>query len=419
MNTLLRSAIWYLQNWRMNPVFNNIWKVPVHDEWSSFYMAELRYEDVVREYNNIVRQGKKPAGVALVPSKNSRVVVLDIDKTEGLPVMEVAKRLAKNMVVATTPRGGLRIAFRVREGDYMPHRIVIERFGEKIGEGGGTFKHLWTFPPSVACVKEEELPDGSRKCLEVRHYFFVLPDGRLVKYPWELPWKEPPEHSWDDAKSLVELVLQATIETPATVASGELKVGEASGTAFIPVPCWRSLDEFKEWLETDGNPPLPPCVAVALGYEVDSHGMFYTGRKVPHGLRYTMGAIATMFLAACIASFDPKELVDFVGEHLEDYPADEGEPLNTKLSRLLVKVGNIVVPRYSGLGSLAGNMPPELCKRCDYVCMRDPSTPGASVPVDRYGRPEVESGIRKPWVVYALRYYETRARRAKYLTTEH
>ena len=410
MSALLRSALWYLKYWGMNPLFNNIWKMPLHEEWTPFYMAEIRPEDVVREYNSIVNAGKRPAGVALVPSKSSRVVVLDIDKTEGLPVIEVAKRLAsKNLVVAITPRGGLRIAFRVKEGDYLPHRIVIERFDEKIGEGGGTFKHPWTFPPSVACVKATE-DGGKQKCVEVRHYFFVLPDGKLVKYPWELPWKEPPEASWEDAKTLIELTLQAKVEVPAAVVGGELKVGASTGVQLIPIPCWRSLEEFKEWLETDGNPPLPPCVATALGYEAGSHGMFYTGRKVPHGLRYTMGAIATMFLAACIAEFDLKELVDFVGEHLEDYPADEGEPLNTKLSRLLVRVGNVVVPRYSGLGSIAGNLPPELCKKCDYVCMRDPSKPGVTVELDRLGHPEAESGIRKPWITYALKYYALRYR---------
>jgi len=402
MSTLLRSAIWYLQNWKMNPLFNNIWKAPLHDEWSPFYMAELTPDDVVREYNKIVAEDKKPAGVALVPSKSSRVVVLDIDKTEGINIERVSKKLAERFVVAITPRGGLRIAFRVRDGSFYPHRIVIKRFGEQIGEGGGSFKHPWTFPPSVACVKDEELPNGSKKCLEVRHYYFVLPDGKLIKYPWELPYKEPPEWEWDDAKDYIELELGVELVAPeSAVSAGELKVGAPSGFVFVPIPCWRTLSEFLNWLETDGKPPLPQCVAHALGYLVLPDGrMIRTNRKIPHGFRFTMGAVATMFLAACIAEVNPEELINFVGQNIEGFPADEGEPLNTKLSRLLVKIGNIVAPRYMGLGSIATNIPPELCRKCMYAsrCMRGTSEAGG-------GTADGESSIRRVWIVYSLQYY--------------
>jgi len=399
---LLKSALWYLENWRMNPLFNNVFKRPLHDEWTSFYMAELKPADVINEYNKIVSKGKKPAGVALIPSKNSRVVVLDIDKSTGVNLETVARRLADKFVVAITPRGGLRIAFKAKENSFFPSRIVIKSFGERIGEGGGSFKHPWTFPPSVACVKEEELPDGRRKCLEVKHYYFVLPDGRLAEYPWEIPFKEPPEWDWNDAKDLIGLELGAELEAPETVFSGDLKVGSSSGFTFIPVPCWRTLNDFIEWLETDGQPHLPNCVARALGYKVREDGtMEYTGEKVPHGLRYTLGATATMFLTACIAQANPEEIINFVGQNIEDFPADEGEPLNTKLSRLLVRVGNIVVPKYTGVGgALSVNIPPELCKRCVYGtrCMQ-------RADVGQYGLPENEASIKRPWMAYVISFY--------------
>lgn len=405
MKPLLRSALWYLQNWRMNPLFNGVWKNPLHDEWTSFYMTDVKPEDVVNEYNRIVASGRKPAGVALVPSKTSRVVVLDVDNTEGIDVGYTSKRLAKDFVTAVTPRGGLRIAFKVKEGSYFPHRIAIRRYGEKIGEGGGSFKHPWTFPPSVACVKAEETPGGGRKCLEVKHYYFVLPDGKLVKYPWELPYTEPPEWGWEEAKNYIEVELDAELVAPEEVISGDLKVGSASGFIFIPIPCWGTLEEFVEWLETKREPPLPQCVAHALGYRVKGNKMIYTGQKVPHGLRYTLGAIATMFLAGCIADVNPEELVNFVGQNIEDFPADEGEPLNTKLSRLLVRVGKIVVPKYMGVGSLSINMPPELCRNCTYAsrCMRDVADTGD-------GRADKESDKKRVWLNYSLLFWDLKVR---------
>ena len=386
MKTLLRSAIWYLQYWGMNPVFTSLWKVPLHRSWSELYGASISVSDVVKEYERVIREGKKPAGVALAPSERSRVVVVDLDIYRvdyGTPPERVASALANYFVAALTPRGGVRVAFRVPEGSYTPHRFTVRWYDEEIGEGGGTAKHLWTFPPSVACVKEEAV-DEKRKCVEVKHYHFVLPDGRLVKYPWELPWRAPPEMPWDRARDIIEAELQVEIvEAELAGLAGDLKISGASGAPYIPVPCWRNLEEFKDWLETSGFPPLPPCVAAALGYEPDDYGtgMIYTGKKVPHGLRFTMGAVALFFLASLIAEFDPKELIDFIGQNLQDYPADEGEPLNTKLSRLLASIGKIIVPKYSGLGSIANNLPPDLCNRCP-IEYKHPCTTFSTVEVD-------------------------------------
>ena len=375
---LLRSALWYLQYWGMNPLFTSIWKNPLHESWTPFYGAEVSREDVVREYNKIIKKGRKPAGVALVPSARSRVVVIDLDiyKTEfGMTAEEVAAKFSDSFIAAITPRGGVRLVFAVPENGHFPHRFTIKWYSEQIGEGGGSAKHPWTMPPSVACVEAKELPDKSKKCLKVKHYYYVLPNGRLVKYPWELPWREPPVMDWEEAKDILSTLLQVEIVEAELVGEGELKVSGVSGVPYIPVPCWRNLEEFKEWLREDGQPPLPPCVAVALGYRVDGDEMVYTGQKVPHGLRFTMGAFALHFLASCIAEFDPEELINYVGENLEDFPTDTGEPLNTKLSRLLAKIGKIVVPKYTGLGSLATNLPPELCQRCPSE-YRDPCRTG-------------------------------------------
>jgi len=401
VKALLRSAVWYLRNWGMNPVFTSVFKVPLHESWGRLYGASISESDVVKEYERVIRGNRRPAGVALVPSERSRVVVVDLDiyrASYGTPPEKVATALANYFATVLTPRGGVRAAFRVPSGSRLPHRFTVRWYDEEIGEGGGTAKHLWTFPPSVACAREVE-EGGRRKCGEVRHYYFALPDGRLVKYPWETPWRALPEMPWSEAKDLIEAELQVeVVEAELAWAAGDLKISSAHGPPYISVPCWRSLEEFREWLETSGFPPLPPCVATALGYEVDELGMTYTGRKVPHGLRFTMGAVALFFLASLIAEFDPKELIDFVGQNLQDYPSDEGEPLNTRLSRLLTTVGKIVVPKYSGLGSVANNIPPDLCNRCPME-YRHPCTTFATFEVDG------SVSRRNPTLGFAPRYY--------------
>ena len=406
VRTLLRSALWYLRAWNMNPIFTSIWKVPLHESWTPFYMAEISPEDVVKEYERIVKNGKKPAGVALVPSPKSRVVIVDLDiyRTDfGMSAEELALRFADRFVIAVTPRGGLRIAFTVPETGHLPYRFAVRWYGEQIGEGGGTAKHPWTMPPSASCVAEVS-EGGRRKCKEVRQYYFMLPDGKRAKYPWNLPWKAPPQWTWEEAKDYLMTVLQAEVVEAELVGGGDLKISAPSGTLLVPVPCWRDLDDFREWLETDRHPALPPCVALALGYAVDESGeMVYTGRKVPHGLRFTMGATATYFLSSCIADFDPDDLIKFIGENLEDFPADAGEPLNTKLSRLLAKVGKMVVPRYAGLGSLATNLPPELCRKCPYrdACRSGLLTPDGEKHTNRY----------LPWIAFATAYWSSKWKR--------
>lgn len=380
-DTLLRSAIWYLSKWGMNPVFCNIFKKPLHD-WGGLHGSALAKEDVIRLYRE-AKSGGKPAGVALLPSATSRVVILDLDiyRVEfGLSAQAVASTLAEHgFVVATTPRGGVRVAVSVVDGDPLPGRITISWFGKAIGEGSGAHKHLWHFPPSVACLET----DGGR-CRKIGRYEFVI-KGRTTKYPWDIGVDRPPTFRWSEAVELLRAILQVEVVEDSQVAStgGDLKPGSHVGG--LTIPCWRSLAEFEEWLSGLRPPsvPLPACVARALGYRVtEDLRNEYTGEKVPYGMRYVLGATATMFLAASIASATVEEIVDFVGRNLEGFPADEGEPLNTKLSRLLATSGSFVFPRYSGLGAIASSLPVDLCGSCHYsqVCRTSPSGGNRFVP---------------------------------------
>lgn len=367
---LLRSALWYLSKWSMVPVFCNVFKKPMHD-WGSLYASRPTPKDVVSIYDGIVRGGGRPAAVALLTTPESRVVVIDLDiyRVEfGMACADAAKLLADHgFVAAVTPRGGVRVVFRVPDGEAPPGRLSAYWYGEHVGEGSGTHKHLWHFPPSVACLKEDQ-----GRCTEVGRYLFVLSGGRTARYPWDIGYSSPPTWRFEEAREVIETVLNIELRSSSQPAGqgekGPLKTALGSG-ARPTIPCWRSLDEFREWLAGLHPPsiPLPACVARALGYEVTQDlSNAYTGEKVRKGLRFVLGAAAVMFLASTVAEAKPEEIVDFVGNNLEGYPADEGEPLNTKLSRLLTTLGPYMVPKYSGLGSIAASIPAELCERCPY-----------------------------------------------------
>lgn len=401
-DTLLRSALWYLSRWGMNPVFCNIFKKPLHD-WSHLYGAQVSGEDVVKLYRSIASSGGRSAGVALLPSSSSKIVVLDLDIYRvnfGMSGVDVAAMLADHgFIVSVTPRGGVRVVFEAK--DEVPGRISISWYGKAIGEGGGRSKHMWHFPPSAACLET----DDEGRCKRVVRYFFVLHGKKLSKYPWELPSSgRPPSWKWCEAVDLLKAILQVEIsEESIQTMYGDLKpVDSTEDRIDVPVPCWRDLNEFVEWLNGLIEPqiPLPSCVARVLGYRVtEDLRNEYTGEKVPRGQRFTFGALGVMFLAATIARASVKELVDFVGQNLEDYPSDEGEPLNTKLSRLLVVAGNMVLPRYSGLGGI-GIIPPELCASCHYfeACRRSS-----------------ESKERKvPWKAFTYAYWENLTRDMMY-----
>lgn len=379
-DTLLRAAIWYLKNWKMIPVFCNIFKKPLQP-WGEL-QSWVSVNEVVGVYRSIVSGGGRPAGVALLPSAESRVVVVDLDIYRvnfGLDALSVASTMSDHgFLAAATPRGGVRLAFSVAPGDRLPGRISVTWFGEPIGEGAGTHKHLWHFPPSAACVEEKE-----RRCERVGRYEFVVRGGRRVRYPWELGISEPPAWRWEEAVEVLRAVLQVDLaEASVSAARGGPRPAETEGVVVIP--CWRNLAEFEDWLSGLTPPaiPLPACVARALGYRVEDARNEFTGEKVPHGMRFTLGATAAMFLAATVAEASVEEIVEFVGRNLEDFPSDEGEPLDTKLSRLLAVRGSMVLPRYSGLGSVASAIPVELCASCTYseVCRTSPSGTSRHVP---------------------------------------
>lgn len=385
--TLFRSAVWYWNNWRVFTIPQTITQKPLIP-WSDYYAQEVGVKELMDAWRNV-----RAAGLAALYVRGSSAVVLDIDAYRvGIrreDVIRWGKKLSENFVVALTRSDGLRVMFSVT--DTVPGCLEGLFYEEPVGEGGGECKHLWTLPPSVTLTK-----DGKER----RQYVFITRNG-FVRYPWELGRKELPEMTLKDGLEMLELITGVKYAEKTVRVSGlKLKGG---GRALPTIPCWNDLEEFSEWLELVGEPPLPRCVAMAIGYDTTEVGMIHTGKTVPEGLRFTLGSAAVMFLSACIANADPKEIIEFVGENLENFPNDKGEPLDRKFSRLLTASGNRVIPAYAGLGSLANALPERICNGCPYAseCRGGYITNGG-----------IAGGTRFiPWHVYVVRYYRSRVLR--------
>lgn len=403
---LLKSALWYLNKWKANPVFVNIFKRPIGVRWGDYYMRSMTMKDVEKLYKRAKAIGK-PAGIAIVPSPEYRLVVLDIDDRKPLSpdmILEIAKRY----VVAVTPRG-LRIIFKVNDEEWetIPERLVIYHSGEKIGEGASRHKHMWNVPPGAACLEDVDEGKGGR-CSKLGKYKFLTGSGQLVNYPWLLKWEEPPLHEWELALDELYLTLEIEVKDAKTykkTGPGGIRI-TSGGKPIVPIPCWEDLEDFKRWLEYEQYPPLPPCVAKALGYDSTGGRMVETGRLVRKGERFIYGASAVLFLSACIASFNPVELINFVGEHLEDFPHNPGgERLDKAFSRLLSESKHGIIPRYAGLGSIGGGIDPEEnCKYCPYsgVCLA-----GVEVGGEGYSKPDSGFYSMRHWIAYSQAFWAT------------
>jgi len=356
-SALLRAALWYNARWRVSVVFMDIYKRPLPREWGHLYMARMTQADVASLYRSVA--GQRPAAVAVLPSPDSRVLTIDVDRPPAA-AEELARRLASTgaAYAAITPRGGLRAALLLRDRSELPEKVSVHRGGERVGEGGGTAKHLWTYPPGVACVEER-----AGRCARLGQYLFVLPSGRKTPYPWEVP--EPPALGLSEALDIASTALGLEVSAGGGEAGGRAppRPAQAPSKPLLPVPVFRDLEEFREYAFgawPGPRVPLPRCVARALGA-----GEFW-GQPVPRGERYVYGAAAVLFLSAVVAEFDPAELVALVGSNLEGFPGDSGQPLDAKLTQLIAEYRGLYIPRYGGLAHVKRSIPEEFCRQCPY-----------------------------------------------------
>jgi len=357
---MLEHAIFYNTRWGVNVVFTNVRKVPLHP-WKHLYMGEQSPRDIAEVYRSI----RYPAGIAAVASPRARVVFVDVDLYRvGREVDEgVLRRLAEHFVVYTTPRGGVRLVFMQSDSEEPVTALkLVDSSGAAVGEGGYATAHMWHLPPSAACKTEG-------KC-EVGRYEFVLASGKRERYPQKVPL--PPVVPLNEAAKVIESLLGVKVYAGVGErVENSVRVREAGETVYVGPPLWSNIEEFL--LSLPSLRVFPECVANALGYTFAHGAAEELGMKVGKGARFILGGAAVVFLAATVAEKTAEEVISLAGRNLQDFPKDEGEPLDKKFSRLLARAGEMVVPRYRA-SFILSQVPPQVCERCQLyrrVCKTD------------------------------------------------
>jgi len=174
---LYEYAKTYYENWKVTPVpiiYINDNQQPLI-AWSKVYEKE---EPILIEDEEL---WSKAHGIAILPRRNH--IVIDIDNYPNIDAL--IERLRKKFIIVKTRRG----VHIHAEVDKPIGELRIYRFGEKVGEGGGSlFKHLWTVPPTN------------------RNGFIYKFVGYEEGVPDLTKWK------WEDLKDYLELELGAEIE---------------------------------------------------------------------------------------------------------------------------------------------------------------------------------------------------------------
>ena len=354
----------YVNGFHMVPVFVrdvDDEMIPVHryrDEWITG-LHEL--DEVLSLYSRV--RGRID-GVALATGPYNSVLgvgrgVLDIDDLLGNRVEDVV-RLVSRRYPAVVTRRGFHIHFLMESNPY----ILVARTSDNkhIGEGGVTYPHLWTSPPSIR--------GGFR-------YRWMI-NGEFVDDPtdaWRklgelfgddlLPVTDVDELSNDISGVLGETVIVEEKETSKPSTTGLTILGK-SGTERKGWKPFRKIDELLQSYKLVEK-SLPPCILefitktlyhhlneekTALNIWERRRDIDYPGNKVPHGRRF-LTLLTYMYLVLnLVEEVDIGYLNDIFYSITEDYPGDRGEPLDKKLSRLISGTIDNPEPRYSTLGSM-------------------------------------------------------------------
>jgi len=384
-DSLLMFGKYYVSSWRVNVVYTSQTNVPVTGKWGDIAEEPLKEPDVFKLYHEAVRQlGGPPPRIAIVTGPyQDRLdadfysAVLDIDELGQMSREEKAAlevQLAREgLVVVSTPRG-IHLHFRLprsrRVYAFSLVRETEEGKLEKVGEGASLQKHLWTSPPSRRAASA----GGG-----FHTYSFVLPSGeRLARYDHaKLRKLEPPLATLEEVGEVLESYLGYRIvaySPEAGAAPGGLKFkGEEVGLRVKPL--FRDLEDFHARIH---NYPLPAPVARilfnyyrAVGAEVLADALLARNPAlvreqgpIPRGSRFLAAAEFALFVAHMVAFARYRDIMEMLQHGVEDFPADEGAPLDRKLRYLFLydeETGEYVYPRYSGLGAMR---PVAFCGEC-------------------------------------------------------
>ena len=386
-SSYLMYALWYNRAWGLAVAFTAPNRVPLHD-WRKYASTGMTHKEVIQFYEERVRkQNRKNICVAvltgpyLIEANNPHMVV-DIDSLPGIESREekesIMKSLAKEgYIVVNTPRGLHIHALAAGDPPYMLVVVHEKERPEKIGDGGCTYPHPWTSPPSVR-------PHGDNKWFR---YSFVLPDGRKVaKYDTRVLEKlvERPRVTVEDIQMDLELYLGTPIRLvraspmasggPPTASVVKDVVGDREPAKKKPI--YYDMDEF----HAKGlSFPLPNCVAWPLFNYYQFHGFDMEcrsisawcrwdmlGTPIPYGTRFIISVAFVLFMTHIVMWVTFDELTDILSVAVEAWPEDEQMPLDRKLQYVLLRdEKGFVHPRYGGLGTLTPmSVLPRLCETC-------------------------------------------------------
>ena len=369
MASSLLYALYYLDHWRMPPVFIDAKRRPVAS-WAEFTDTLPSRDDVINMYRGIGNRKHIGVAVATGPyqsneAEKSAVIDVDaIDLSQEEKVKVMVSLAKEGFVVVDTPRG-FHLHFKTRDNAYG----LSLTFGRShVGEGAILLRHLWTSPPSVR-------PAGQG----FHVYRFVLPDGTMTaKYSAKILEKiELSTMSLDEAGMILDAMLGVELKgyRPSEAARREVK-DAAPIDAWDPI--FYDMDEFHAKIT---NFPLPvPIARILYNYYIsigaDTLAADIAAKlpgvelsPIPHGARFLAAAEYTLFVSHLVARATWEELLEPLMYGVEDWPDDEGVTLDKKLSYLvLFSDDGYVMPRYSGLGSLR---PVMLCDGCPWRYMCD------------------------------------------------
>jgi len=368
----------YLTRWGYNIVYFGRGK-PV-SSWNR-YADEPMTVDVLRHMYLLARRewGGEPQRVAVAtgPYQEGRRwhnIVVDIDEV-GQHKEEVERMLSREGYVVVSTRRGLHVHAQIPASEGLYAVAVKDEQGEKVGEGAALQRHLWDSPPS-----KRPLAAGWYT------YAFVLPGGRrLARYdPKALDGYDPPRVSLRDLESSIDAVLgYRLIRFRPRRRTGP----EPSGDPVRHKPVFQDVEEF---LARAPNLLLPtPVARILYNYyaSVGAHPLAnlvalrnpYLTRyiplsPVPHGERFLAASEFALYVAHLTAWVRWGDLLEILAAGIEDWPDDDGMPLDRKLEYLFLfdETGTYVYPRYNGLGALR---PLGHCPTCIYKSECDRRVP--------------------------------------------
>ncbi|MEM1810218.1 MAG: hypothetical protein QW324_05095 [Thermofilaceae archaeon] len=358
----------YVYRWKLPVVFMTPDGAPLH-AWREYAERGMTVEEYDRLYAKLAQRIEREERLRIsvltgefMAGLETPMVIVDVDSP---PVrdfnekLELMKYLAReNYLVVNTPRGFHVHAFLTKD-DKVPYVVRLEREeGERvsgIGEGACLQPHTWTMPPSTRPMESSWFT-----------YSFVYPDGTLTSSYSKFASNpiEPKITSFTEFASDIETALRCRVRVYAPMAAGaapelrRLEVGEGKAAVF---------HDLEEFLATSTSLVLPRCVAWVLynyfyGVGDDLRATLVLSPqeepeelmvRVPHGRRFLVSVAVSLFLAHVVERVNFSEIVEVLSHSIEDFPRDEGAPIDRKLRYYLLadEEGN-VYPRYSGLGSM-------------------------------------------------------------------